>query len=234
MPSSWSVGKDGLSFIAVGSLLTPVVVSLTLLLRRGRGAAPLAVSLAAFLLFAPRILQFDTTKGLISDSGLAPLQLEQAARTSHLVLILFSATMALALTLASRGKWTDVRESRLIYAPSSPAAYVRVRVALAICVVASLGSIIDGLRLGLPRETSARKLSALPSRLSPRGPGGRLMARRTTPVEPVVLALSMFGPFLIGGRQSVLTPLLYLFFAVLAVRRREQRGPGWHHARSSA
>jgi len=220
-----------LPLLTSGTLLLPVFVSCVLLFRQRRGAVPLAASTVCFLLFAPRVMQFDPTTGLISDSALAPGELMSATRVAQVVLVIFSTTFAVFLLLADRRSDSLQRPVATSKATKAWTRGVRVPVAVVLGVVASFAAIADGVALGPSARDFGTSSVVGPLALLPAGPvAGALWLAGRPRLSLLFLVLSASGPFLTGSRQSVLTPLLYLFFAILAVRRRTRAGGGRPHA----
>lgn len=199
------------------ALFVPSVVAALRGRRWPAPCIPVLVGLVVMYVLLPGLLGATASSGLVSDAGLTVAEFRRGDQLAQLLVLAF--LLPLVAVLANRRSYR--RHARPVTGPArlSGPTVVLGRPALVVGVAAAVLSLLNGLRYGV----EARVLAP--------GSGGALWALLVTSATFIpaalwlanqrlacllLLPLSLAGSYLQGGRQDVLTPLVYLLLALLA------------------
>jgi hypothetical protein len=200
-------------------LCVPIVVAIGRMRSSLAAFAPVSLSLALAYFFVPRLLAFDPASGLLASAGLTPSEVSASKVRAQLVLVVFAVPVALVFRFARRSQPSgiDGKERQ-----ANRAAALRWRAAVALGIVAGLATLAIGLSQGVSSRgfdtSGGSSPTALLGFFGPPIPAALWLGNRRR-ASIALLPLQMAGPYLQGGRQSVLTPLVLLLFAMIAARR---------------
>jgi hypothetical protein len=226
--AAWVAGRVDTGWLLTGLttvvLCMPVGVAAARLRQSPRAVVPFIVALGLVYFFVPRLLAFDPSSGLVAKVVLTPDEIERSKTLTQAVLIAFALPIVLLYravpTLQHRPQDDERRQDAF-------RSTLRVRTAIVLGVVGSLVGVAIGLTLG----TRSRNFESAGA-VSPLSmlefcaitvPAALWLAgyRR---LSVLLLVLSMAGPYLKGGRQDILTPMIVLLIVVIAKRHRRTSG----------
>jgi hypothetical protein len=201
------------------ALALPAIIAIGRMRHSRQSIGPLIVALALFYMFVPRLVGFDPSSGLVGKLPLTPQEIASNKTIAQFALIAFALPISLLYLLVPVRRPAhvpDIGDHRDPWRST-----LRLRRALVLGGLGSVAGVISGLSLG----TAARSFEAgaNPSPLGLLGffsttvPAGLWLAGRYR-LSLVLLIASMVGPYLEGGRQAVLTPLLVLVIAAVGTR----------------
>lgn len=220
--AAWTVARVGdqrlLTALTTVVLCLPAGLAAARLRRSPRAVVPFIVALGLIYFFVPRLLTFDPSSGLVSNIPMTPGEIEASKTVAQGVLIAFALPIALVY--------------RAVPMPQHPAqddelcqetlrSTLRVRTAIVLGVLGSLVGMLIGLTMGTRSRNFESAGAASPLNLvdffTITAPAALWLAgfRR---ISVLLLVLSVAGPYLRGGRQDVLTPLIVLLIAVIAAK----------------
>jgi hypothetical protein len=207
------------TFATCAVLCVPIAVAVWRMRSSVTAFAPVSLSLALAYFFVPRLLAFDPASGLLARAGLTPSEVSASKVRAQVVLVVFAVPVALVFRFARRDQPSGIdREER----QAARTAALRSRSAIALGIVAGLATLAIGLSQGVSSrgfETSGGSSpTALLGFFGPPIPAALWLGNRRRE-SIALLPLQMAGPYLQGGRQSVLTPAVLLLFAMIAARR---------------
>jgi hypothetical protein len=170
------------------------------------------------------LLTFDPSSGLVAKVSLTPDEIERSKTLTEAVLIAFALPIALlyrAVPTPQRRPQDDERRQ------DSFRSTLRVRTAIVLGVVGSLYVLADGLTMGIGSRSFSAGAVATPLTIlgwcsAPVPPALWLAGYRRLSV--LLLVLNLAGPYLKGGRQDTLTPLVVLLIVMIATRHRRTSG----------
>jgi hypothetical protein len=226
--AAWIAGRVDAAWLLTGLttvvLCLPVGVAAARLRQSPRAVVPFIVALGLVYFFVPNLLTFDPSSGLIAKVSLTPDEIERSKTLTEAVLIAFALPIALlycAVPTPQRRPQDDERHQDAFRST------LRVRTALVLGVVGSLVGLATGLTLGTGSRNfaSAGASSALGSFefFANTVPAALWLAGHRR-LSVLLLVLGIAGPYLKGGRQDVLTPLVVLLIVVIATRHRRTSG----------
>jgi hypothetical protein len=226
--AAWVAGRVDTGWLLTG--LATIVLCLpagaaAARLRKSPGAVvPFIVGLGLVYFFVPSLLAFDPSSGLVAKVPLTPDEIERSRNLTEAVLIAFALPIALLYlavpTLHHRPQDDEWRQDAF-------RSTLRLKTALVLGVVGSLVALANGITMGTASRNfaSAGAVSTLSilEFFAITTPAALWLAgyRR---LSVLMLMLSIAGPFLKGGRQDVLTPMIVLLIVVIATRRRRTSG----------
>jgi hypothetical protein len=226
--AAWIAGRVDTGWLLTGLttvvLCLPAGVAAARLRQSPRAIVPFIVALGLVYFFVPRLLTFDPSSGLVAKIPLTPDEIETSKTLTEAVLIAFALPIALLYRAVPTPQHRPQDDERRQDAFRST---LRVRTAIVLGVVGSL----VGLAIGLTLGTGSRNFESAGAT----GPLSILEACAVTApaalwlaghrrLSVLLLVLSMAGPYLKGGRQEVLTPLIVLLIVVIATRHRRTSG----------
>jgi hypothetical protein len=226
--AAWIAGRVETAWLLTGLttvvLCLPAGVAAARLRQSPRAVVTFIVALGLIYFFVPRLLTFDPSSGLVAKVLLTPDAIERSKTLTEVVLIAFALPIALLYRAVPTPQHRPQDDERRQDAFRST---LRVRTAIVLGVVGSL----VGLAIGLTMGTRSRNFESAGA-TSPLSmlefcaitvPAALWLAGHRR-LSVLLLVLSMAGPYLKGGRQDVLTPLIVLLIVVIATRHRRTSG----------
>jgi hypothetical protein len=205
-------------------LCLPAGVAAARLRQSPRAVVPFIIGLGIIYFFVPGLLTFDPSSGLVAEVLLTPDEIERSKTLTEAVLIAFALSIALLYRAVPTPQHRPQDDERRQDAFRST---LRVRTAIVLGVVGSLVGLAIGLTLGTGSRNfaSAGAVSYLSilEVCAITVPAALWLAGHRR-LSVLLLVLSMAGPYLTGGRQDVLTPLIVLLIVVIATRHRRTSG----------
>lgn len=221
LAAAWVVDRMGtgrlLTVLTIVTLCLPAVAAAGRLRRSPQAIVPLLAALGLLFFFGPRLLTFDPTSGLVSKIPMTPDEIAVGKTLTQVVLIAFALPIALVFYSVPipRRRSDSAGQRRAGFR-----ATLRLRSAVVLGALGALMTIGQGLAMGTRARNFESAGTTSPAIIilefcAITVPTALWLAgyRR---LSVVLLALSMAGPYLIGGRQDVLTPLIILLIAVTA------------------
>lgn len=214
-----------LTGLATVVLCLPAGAAAIRLRQSPQAVVPFIFALGLIFFFVPRLLTLDPSSGLLAKIPMTPDEIESSKALTEAVLIAFALPIALvfrAVPVPRRRHQDDERRQETLRST------LRVRTAIVLGVFGSLVGVAIGLTLGTrSRNFDSANAMAPFSMLefcAITAPAALWLGGHRR-VSVLVLVLSMAGPYLKGGRQEVLTPLIVLMIVVIATRHRRTSWP---------
>ena len=227
--AAWVAGRVDNDWLLTGLttvvLCLPAGVAAARLRQSPRAVAPFMVALGLVYFFVPRLVTFDPSSGLVAKVLLAPDEIETSKILSEAVLIAFASPIALLYSAVPSPQRRPQDDERRQDAFRST---LRIRTAIVLGVVGSLVGLANGLTLGTGSRSfesaGAASFLSIVLEFFPITVPAALWLAGYWRLSVLLLVLSMAGPYLEGGRQGVLTPLIVLLIVVIATRHRRTSG----------